>query len=79
MQLFKHQQFLHSFFKDGNQIINLIQNLPPLLKFSKFQNDFMKSLSLPKYERKIVRNYPPVYTIQGRNPDNLSFIFWEKR
>ena len=34
------------------------------LKVNKFQNEFMKSSFLPKYEPKIVR---------------ISFIFWEKR
>ena len=32
----------------------------------------MKSSFLPKYEQKIVRT-------QGRNPDNFSFVFWEKQ
>ena len=34
------------------------------LKVSKFQNEFIKSSFLPT---------------KGRNPDNFSFIFWEKR
>ena len=51
-----------------------------LLKVSKFQNEFRKSLFLLRYERKIVR-IPALWclTTQGRNPDNFSFIFWEKR
>ena len=47
----------------------------PLLKVSKFQNEFMKSSFFPKYEQKIVRIF--ALTTQGRNPDNFSFIFWE--
>ena len=51
-----------------------------LLKVSKFQNEFRKSLFLLRYERKIVR-IPALWCLitQGRNPDNFSFIFWEKR
>ena len=37
----------------------------------------MKSTFLPKYERKIVRI--SALTTQGRNYDNFSFVFWEKR
>ena len=48
-----------------------------VLKVSKFQNDFLKSSFLPKYERKIVKI--SALTTQGRNPDNFSFVFWEKR
>ena len=48
-----------------------------LLKVSKFQNELMKSSVIPKYEQKIVRIF--AFTTQGRNPDNFSFIFWEKR
>ena len=40
---------------------------------SKFQNEFMKSSFLPKYEQKIVRI--SALTTQGRNPDNFLFIF----
>ena len=49
------------------------------LKVSKFQNEFMKSTFLPKYEQNIVR-ISDLYcaTLQGRNPYNFSFIFWEK-
>ena len=102
-----------------------------LLKVSKFQNELMKSLFLPKYERKFVRIsaltkiiaykcwlwtimcvlpdlrlfhsgiskwiYKAIvspkiwrniykdfclvvcHTVQGRNPCNFSFIFWEKQ
>ena len=46
-------------------------------KVSKFQNEFMKSLFLPKYEKKNVRI--SALTTQGRDPDNFSFVFWEKR
>ena len=45
-----------------------------LLKVSKFQNEFMKSSFLPKYERKI-----SALCSEGRNLDNFSFVFWEKR
>ena len=47
-----------------------------MLKVSWFQYDFMKSSFLPKYEQKIVRVF--TLTLQGRNPDNFSFVFWEK-
>ena len=49
----------------------------PQLKVSKFQNEFMKSPFLPKYEQKIVKI--SALTTQGRNPDNFLFVFWEKR
>ena len=39
------------------------------LKVSQFQNEFMKSSFLPKYEQKIVRI--SAFTAQGRNPDNF--------
>ena len=48
-----------------------------LLKVSKFQNEFMKSWFLPKYEQKIVRI--SALCSEGRNLDNFSFVFWEKR
>ena len=47
------------------------------LKVSQFQNEFMKSSFLPKYEQEIVKI--PALTTQGRNPDNFSFEFWEKQ
>ena len=37
----------------------------------------MKSSFIPKYERKIVKISD--LTTQGRNSDNFSFVFWEKR
>ena len=46
------------------------------LKVSYFQNEFMKTSFLPKYEQKIVRI--SALTTQGRNPDNFLFVFWEK-
>ena len=50
------------------------------LKVSKFQNDFMESSFLPKYEPNIVRISALHHAIlQGRNPFNFWFIFWEKR
>ena len=50
-----------------------------LLKVIKFQNEFMKSSFLPKYERQIVRiSALHTYTLQGRNPDNFSFIWHHK-
>ena len=53
---------------------------PLLLKVSKFPNEFMKSSFLPKYERNIVKiSALQCGTVQGRNPYNISFIFWEKR
>ena len=39
------------------------------LKVSKLQNEFMKSLFLPKYEQKIVRI--SALTLQGRNHDDF--------
>ena len=50
------------------------------IKVSKFQNEFLKLLFLPKYELNIVR-ISALYcaTLQGRNPYNLWLIFWEKR
>ena len=52
----------------------------PTVKVSKFQNEFMKSLFLPKYGPKIARISALLCgTIQGRNPYNILFIFWEKR
>ena len=39
----------------------------PELKVRQFQNEFMKSLFLPKYEQKIVKI--SALTTQGRNPD----------
>ena len=47
------------------------------LKVRQFQNEFMKSSSFPKYERKIVRI--SALCSEGRNPDILLFVFWEKR
>ena len=49
------------------------------LKVSKFQNEFMKSSFLRKYEPYIVR-ISAMYcaTLQDRNPYNFWFIFWEK-
>ena len=50
------------------------------LKVSKFQNEFMKSWFLPKYEPNIVRiSALNCATLQGRNPYNFWFIFWENR
>ena len=43
-------------------------NLNMILKVSKFQNEFMKSLFLPKYEQKIVRI--SALCSEGRNPNN---------
>ena len=48
------------------------------LKVSKFQNEFLKSSLLPKYEPNIVRISSLYCAIQGRNPYNFSFIFWKK-
>ena len=47
------------------------------VKVSEFQNEFMKSPFLPKYEQKIVRI--SALCSEGRNPDNFLFVFWEKR
>ena len=50
------------------------------LKVSKFQNEFMKSSFLPKYEPNILRiSALRCSTVQGRNSYNIWFIFWEKR
>ena len=43
------------------------------IKVSKFQNEFMKSSFLPKYESKIVRI--SALTVQSRNPYNISSYF----
>ena len=49
------------------------------IKVSKFQNEFLKSLFLPKYEPKIVMiSALQCGTLQGSNPYNIWFIFWEK-
>ena len=50
------------------------------VKVSKFQNEFLKSLFLQKYELNIVR-ISALYcvTLQSRYPYNFWFIFWEKR
>ena len=52
------------------------------LKVSKFQNEFMKSSFLPKYEPNFVRIsalYTYCATLKGRNPYLFWFIFWEKQ
>ena len=41
-----------------------------MIKVCQFQNEFMKSSFLPKYEEKIAKI--SALTTQGRNPDN----FW---
>ena len=46
------------------------------LKVRQFQNEFMKSLFLPKYEQKIVRI--SALCSEGRNLDNFLLVFWEK-
>ena len=48
-----------------------------MLKVKQFQNEFMKSSFLPKYEPKIVKI--SALTTQGRNPDNFLLVLWEKR
>ena len=40
------------------------------LKVSQFQNEFMKSSFLPKYEQKIVKI--SALTSQGKNPNNFA-------
>ena len=54
-----------------------------ILKVSKFQNEFLKSLFLPKFLPKMnQKDFCPVFhsgTVQGRNPYNIWFIFWEKQ
>ena len=49
------------------------------LKVRKFQNEFIKSSFLPKYEPNIVR-ISVLYCaiLQVRNPYKFWFIFWEK-
>ena len=50
------------------------------LKVRNFQNEFIKSSFLPKYEPNIIRISATYYaTLQGRNPNNFWFIFWNKR
>ena len=48
-----------------------------LLKVSYFQNEFMKSSFLPKYEQNIVK-ISALWCVGG-NSDNFSFLFCEKR
>ena len=50
------------------------------IKVSKFQNEFMKSTFLPKYEPNIAKISALLHcaTLQGRNPYNFWFIFCEK-
>ena len=48
------------------------------LKVIKFQNEFMKSSFLPKYERKIVR-ISALHITHYMAADNFLFMFWEKR
>ena len=83
------QTLAKSELKDGknlderlNSALNFLSNQLSnwILKVSKFQNEFMKLSFLPKYEPKIVR-ISALYcaTLQGRNPCNIWFIFWEKR
>ena len=55
----------------------LLQEVQEDLKVSKFQNEFMKSSFLPKYEQKVVKI--SALCSEGRNLDNFLFIFWEKR
>ena len=47
-----------------------------ILKVRQFQNEFVKSSFLPKYEQIIVRI--SALCSEGRNFDNLLFAFWEK-
>ena len=47
-----------------------------MIKVRQFQNEFMKSSFLSKYEQKIVRI--SALCSEGRNPDNFLFTFWEK-
>ena len=44
------------------------------LKVRQFQNEFIKSLFLPKYEQKIDRI--SALCGEGRNIDNFLFVFW---
>ena len=53
------------------------QYWPLALKISLFQNVFMKSSFLPKYEQKIVRI--SALCSEGRNIDDFLFVLWEKR
>ena len=52
-----------------------------ILKVSKFQNEFMNSSFLPKYEPKIVRISALSYgTVEGTGQKFLQyFLFWEKQ
>ena len=52
------------------------------LKVSKFQNEFMRSSFLPKYEPNIVRIEISALNcaiLKGRNSYDFWFTFWEKR
>ena len=48
-----------------------------VVKVRQFQNEYLKSSFLRKYERKIVRI--SAMCSEGRNLDNFLFLFWEKR
>ena len=56
--------------------LKLFSNSGDRLKVRQFQNEFMKSSFLPKYEQKIVRI--SALCSEGRNFDNILFVFWEK-
>ena len=48
------------------------------IKVSNFQNEYLKSSFLSKYEKKIVK-VSEALTTKGKDPDNFLFVFWEKR
>ena len=66
--------------KSIDSVSQRISTTTNFIKVSTFQNEFLKSLFLRKYEPNIVR-ISALYctTLQGRNPYNFWFIFWEKR
>ena len=81
----KNKKFLYrsKAYKPNQGTLRVIPNNPgafmrsKILKVSQFQNEFMKSSFLPKYEQKIVRI--SALCSEGRNLYNFLFVFWEKR
>ena len=66
----------NGFYLFRQNTIQLLIFLPQNLKVSKFQNEFLKTSFLPKYEPNIVR-ISALYcaTLQGKNPYNFGSYF----
>jgi hypothetical protein len=71
--------FLNNFLeiKYCKKTVAIASYLNPLIKVRKFQNEFMKSSFLPKYEQKNIRI--SALCSEGRNLDSFLFVIWEKR